>query len=223
MGVSHPSSEKEDVRYDLVGRPNLCGFAKNGHEINLRTREAVTLEYLETDFQLEIARHAPQAVFVHAGVVALKSQALVIPGPTYSGKTSLVRALLNCGATYLSDEFAVIDEKGQIHPYPRPLSLRLGKTRRRLKPPAPPELIYKMALVLDCRYQKGAIWRPQQFGPGEGVLKLFGNSVSARLTPERDLRFLSVAANNSRFYRSDRGNASTVAERILDLLAESAK
>ena len=41
-----------------------------------------------------------------------------------TGKTTLVKALVEAGATYYSDEFAVLDKEGQVQPYPVPLSIR---------------------------------------------------------------------------------------------------
>src|ERR687894_479249 len=50
-------------------------------------------------------------------VVARGGRALVRPGPSLSGKTTLVAALVRSGAAYLSDEFAVLDPEGRVHPY----------------------------------------------------------------------------------------------------------
>src|SRR5579862_5116240 len=66
-------------------------------------------EPLESDLQALVAGAARRRVFVHAGVVGWKGQAIVIPGRSYSGKTLLVAALVRAGATYYSDEYAVLD------------------------------------------------------------------------------------------------------------------
>ncbi len=55
---------------------------------------------------------------VHAGVVELGGRALLLPGSTKSGKSSLVAELLRHGAVYFSDEYALIDAQGRAHPYP---------------------------------------------------------------------------------------------------------
>ena len=60
-------------------------------------------------------------VFVHAGVVGWKNRAILIPGKSFAGKTSLVAELVKAGATYYSDEFAVLDFQGLVHPYHKPL------------------------------------------------------------------------------------------------------
>lgn len=63
---------------------------------------------------------------VHAGAVLWRERALLLPGATHAGKSSLVAELLRRGATYFSDEYALIDAEGRVHPYPRPLLMRNG-------------------------------------------------------------------------------------------------
>ena len=82
------------------------------------------LEALERDLQLYVAEQALRRVFVHAGVVGWRGRAIVIPGRTMSGKTTPVRALARAGATYYSDEYAVLDERGRVHPYLKPMSIQ---------------------------------------------------------------------------------------------------
>jgi len=66
-------------------------------------------------------------VVVHAGVVGTGSGALVVPGPSGTGKTTLTAALVAAGFTYFSDEMAAIDpDTGLVVPVPRGLSLKDG-------------------------------------------------------------------------------------------------
>lgn len=70
-----------------------------------RTMDAEDLyEALESDMDFYIAQSARQRLFVHAGVVAWKGRAIVIPGRSQSGKSTLVKAFLEAGASYYSDE-----------------------------------------------------------------------------------------------------------------------
>src|SRR4051812_15498788 len=52
-----------------------------------------------------VAERAPDHLFVHAGVVGWEGRAIVMPGASFAGKTTLVQAWLEAGATYYSDEF----------------------------------------------------------------------------------------------------------------------
>src|SRR5258708_32188866 len=81
-------------------------------------------ERFESDLRLFVGEYARHRVFVHAGVVVWKGKAIVIPGRSYSGKSTLVAALVRAGATYYSDEYAVFDSKGLVHPFSKPLEIR---------------------------------------------------------------------------------------------------
>src|SRR5262249_23642102 len=100
-----------------------------------RVRDASANETATGDLELAIGLirlqmrrfaglHAHDLTFVHAGVVPHQKAAVMIPGHSFSGKSTLVEALVRRGAVYYSDEYAVIDEQGLVHPYREPLSLR---------------------------------------------------------------------------------------------------
>ena len=92
-----------------------------------RTREPQELlDFLEADLRHHVAEHAPRRVFVHAGVVGFRGRAIVIPGRSHSGKSTLVGELIRAGATYYSDEYAVLDARGRVHPFAKPISIREG-------------------------------------------------------------------------------------------------
>jgi hypothetical protein len=64
-------------------------------------------------------------VFVHAGVVETAGRACVLVGDSGSGKTSTVAALLNRGASYLSDEVALLDpETSEVWPFHIPMAVK---------------------------------------------------------------------------------------------------
>jgi hypothetical protein len=126
--------------------------------------------------QLMAAYLAEGYLFVHAGVVGWQGRAIVIPGRSFTGKTSLVTALVRAGATYYSDEYAIFDPQGRVHPYPRPLSIREEAGRKpRLYPvetlggqagqtPLP------VGLVVVTEYQAGARWQPRTLSPSRALL-----------------------------------------------------
>ena len=114
-GFANESNGK--IRRFNLGYWNLARFA--------RTRDFEDLlDRFESHLQLTVAEYAPRHVFVHAGVVGWKGRAIVIPGMSFSGKSTLVAELLRAGATYYSDEYAAIDEHGRVHPYARDLKIR---------------------------------------------------------------------------------------------------
>jgi hypothetical protein len=176
---------------------------------------------LESDLRLYVAERATRRVFVHAGVVGWKGRAILIPGRSFTGKTTLVAELARAGAVYYSDEYAVLDARGLVHPYARPLAVREGEgpqqTRRLVeefggragKEPLP------VGLVVVTRYKRGGSWSPRRLTPGEGVLEMLANTVSARRSPERALTVLSKVADQAVILYGTRGEASRVAASIL--------
>ncbi len=186
------------------------------------------LETLERELQLYVAEYARRRVFVHAGVVGWRGRAIVIPGRTMSGKTTLVKALVEAGATYYSDEYAVLDERGRVHPYPKPLSIRengSGRTKE-VRPeafggttgvkPLP------VGLVVATSYREGAHWRPRQLVPGRAVMALLTHTVSVRRKPERALTTLRQVVADALVLKGARGEAGEVAEGLLARLTEQA-
>ncbi len=186
------------------------------------------LEILERELQLYIAEYARHRVFVHAGVVGWRGRAIIIPGRTMSGKTTLVKALVEAGATYYSDEYAVLDEHGRVHPYLKPMSVRENGDRsaKEIRPealggtsgvkPLP------VGLVVATGYREGARWRPRQLLPGRAVMALLDHTVSVRRNPERALNTLRQVVTDAVALKGVRGEATEVAETLLRRLTEKA-
>ena len=183
------------------------------------------LDLLESQLQLYVAEFAPGRVFIHAGVVGWRGKAIVIPGRSFTGKTSLVAELVRAGATYYSDEYAVLDERGIVSPYPRKLSIRTrGKVIRAVKREAE-ELGGRtgrkplpIGLVVVSEYREGGRFRPRQLSAGEGVLALLNNTLSVRRQPEVALATVTRAIAGARLIKSPRGEAAEIAADLLALL-----
>lgn len=183
-------------------------------------REAI-LETFESDLRIFVAELATHRVFVHAGVVGWKGQAIIIPGRSYSGKSTLVAELVRAGATYYSDEYAVLDSRGRVYPFAKPLELREeGEFRQRkvnvaelgghagIKP-------LPVGLVLMTQYKRDARWRPRSLTAGKGVLEMLFNTVSARRSPERALATLHRVTAGAEVLKGVRGDAVELAAAVL--------
>ena len=71
------------------------------------------------------ATQANQYVMIHAAVLERDGRALVLPGVTGAGKSTLCAGLALRGWRLFSDEFALIrPADGQVDPWPRPISLK---------------------------------------------------------------------------------------------------
>jgi hypothetical protein len=181
--------------------------------------------HLESALHFNVAMSAPKRIFVHAGVVGWKGRALLIPGRSRSGKSTLVAALVRAGATYYSDEYAVIDEQGRVHPYAKPLSLRdengraarvpIEKLSENGVPPTVGAKALPVGTVVMMKFQEGARWRPREVTAGQGVLDLLDNTVVAQQRPADALAYLNAALQNARVLHGRRGEAAEVIEALL--------
>ncbi|HKV39826.1 MAG TPA: hypothetical protein VJX67_11490 [Blastocatellia bacterium] len=181
------------------------------------------LETLESDVQLFVAETARKRLFIHAGVVGWNGRAVIVPGRSFSGKSTLVSELVRAGATYYSDEYAVLDPKGRVHPFPKPLTLRKnGGDERQTKVPV--ELLggstgskpLAVGLVVISHYKEDARWRPQPLSAGRGVLEILANAVPARGKPAEALAVLERTVRGASVIKGVRGDAAGVAASILE-------
>jgi hypothetical protein len=203
---------------------------RNFHQLYLETERLVrtvnidnVFEALESHLDFLIASEAPRDIFVHAGVVAWNGRVIIIPGPSMSGKTMLVAALLRVGASYYSDDFAVLDENGNVHPFPRPLSLRQADGgHRKAEPTEFNALIGRqplpVGLVVDAAYHAGASWRARTLTPGRALLTLLKNTVPAHARARDVLPVLREIALRAPAIKSRRGEADDVVQHILQYL-----
>jgi hypothetical protein len=209
-----------DRLYDLAAREgDRFALSADGCGLVEGTR-AAALDMLAADVQAYVAEMAPDRVFVHAGVIGWKGRALVVPGRSRSGKSTLIAGLVRAGATYYSDEYAVLDERGHVHPYPRPLSLRRGGAGARQVPAqklggtigVEP---LRVGLVVLSEYRPGSRWRPRALSVGRAVFELIAHTVSIRRQPEAALAALRSAVDGARVLQGERGEAGAMVPELL--------
>src|SRR5918911_112243 len=159
---------------------------------------------LESDIRLHVAERAERRLFVHAGVVGWRGQAVLIAGRSFSGKTTLVAEMVRAGATYYSDEFAILDERGRVHPFPKPLSIRREGEHKQVDhavealggrsgvEPLP------VRLVVCGEFKPGASWMPRELSAGEGILEMLANTIAARRQPAKALSTLQRVTEQAR-------------------------
>jgi hypothetical protein len=181
------------------------------------------LAALEREIRQSIAASAVRRTFVHAGVVGWRGRAILVPGRSRSGKTTLVAELVKAGALYLSDEFAVLDGRGRVHPFAKPLSIRgaggcdTHAQARRAEDlggtvgtqPLP------VGLVVLAERRPGAFWRPDRLSRGQAVLEMLAHTVPARLRPEASLASLERAVAKATVLRGVRDEAAALVPELL--------
>ncbi len=179
------------------------------------------LDAFTTHLRAAFAEYSRSKLFVHAGAVGWNGAAIIFPGKSRAGKSTLIAELIKAGATYFSDEFAVLDDKGQVHPFAKPLSLRDTPSSRQRETPV--ETLggvaarkpLPVALVVMAQYRDGARWKPTTLSPGEGALEIMAHTIAARRWPALALSVIGAVADRAIVIRSERGDAREVAYKIL--------
>ena len=181
----------------------------------------VALDLLASKVRLTVAEFAERIVFLHAGVIGWKGRAIIIPGKSFAGKTTLVAEFARKGCAYFSDEYALLDRDGLVHPFPKKLSLRgiagdyeqsdfdverLGG--RRARAPAP------VGWILLTEYHKTKRSELRRVNLGEGLMACLANSISVRRNPRFVLEVLERAARRTTVLKAARVEAAEFVEEV---------
>ena len=218
-------SEKVDQLFEL-NRSSGGGsyrMTKNGEYITWGRSRQKFLKFFDSMVRVAVGENAVDRVFLHAGAVGWKGRAIVMPADSFQGKSTLVSELVRRGATYLSDDFAIIDENCMVYPFARDISLRtdqyvsfelpvtdLGGVAETLPQP--------LGLVLLTHYREGAIWRPKILTPGVGVMKIMPFALSLNSRPEFSLKVLHNVSARAIIASGSRGSAELFARTLLNFV-----
>ena len=232
-GWRYGAGSSPDHLYQIWGDPNSIRFSYEGVATVVALADRLSVETLADHLDLLVSTESPEFLFVHAGVVGWRGQALLIPGSSFAGKSTLVNALVGAGADYLSDEFAVLEPNGRVLPYSRPLKQRLSGGRvvrtlptsqwgRRDSVTAPGSQntagSLEIGLVALLAYKEGAFLDYRRLSPGELVLELMKHTVAAQRRPALALNTLSGLCEGVPGITGWRGEAKECVEEIEGLL-----
>jgi hypothetical protein len=218
--------EKTDVEHHFTlfwDRNGEDWLFLNGKEVPSNHTRTDVLRGFETQLRLTVAEYAPEKVFVHAGVVAWKDKAIVIPARSFRGKTSLVAELVRRGAVYYSDEYAIFDAEGWVYPFPKTLSIR-GEIDEWTQKEYPVEAFggragekkIPVGLILITQFEPEAEWKPEVLSAGQGILEILEHVVPIRYNPKFSIKVLNQVANRAIIAKTLRSDVSKSADLILD-------
>lgn len=223
-------SRKADATFLIQRKPKRrdCFVLQASHGFPETELAYRTLEELASEFHFAVSLFARPYLFVHAGVVLLRGQAIVLPGRSMSGKSTLVSALVALGAIYYSDEYAVIDGRGRVYPYPKALALRIRGVRDRRFESLPVSTTNKNSAPLDAgvvaflEYKANSHWKPRRLTPAEAVLALLENTVAAQARSRFALRALSALARRVISIKGLRPDISIAVPALVELVSDCA-
>jgi hypothetical protein len=248
-GALLPTADPEgpDGPADLV----VSGSA-DGYDLRARTDPVVqrfrttaelvgAIEFGVTHFLL--GAH-PEATHLHAaGAVAAPAgegaPAILALGPSGSGKSSLALAWSRSGLPLLGDDVVLVDARGRLAPFPRPV--RVGAERLRevgasvgpaaLVDEATREARYdategagwagpgaRAAVVARIRWAAGAPVRVEPLSAAEGLQLLVGSVLGTGVSPLASFPRFADALHGARLVEVRFGNAVQAADALRELL-----
>lgn len=215
--------EKTNRRFSikLFGKENFRVEIDN-EKTHFGVESEKCLSYFFSHLRVKVAEYAESKVFLHAGVVGWKKQAIIIPANSFKGKTTLVSELVKQGAEYYSDEYAVLDENGLVHPFPKMLSMR-GIIDKYTQKDISAEEFGKtgidplpVGLVLFTEFVKGADWEPESLSVGQSIMEILPHTIPIRYKPEFSLSVLNKILSRAIIAKSQRSEASQFAKILIE-------
>lgn len=169
--------------------------------------------------QMRLTWSAERFIFLHCGVVRLEDHAWLFPGLSKAGKSTVVKEFCRRGAAFYSDEYAVFDEDGLVHSYPRALWTRV--TRRKREPTDPLSLGWKStfgpisaARVYLCPFKKTSDEPPAEVGLSEIIEELVALLCCAPDRRSSARERLTHALASARCWMGKRGEVNDFASQI---------
>lgn len=192
------------------------------HTVRVDTSDPNWRDRLESDLGLFAAERLAGLVAVHAGVIVIDGAVIVVPGTSFSGKSTLCAAALDAGYEVWSDEYALVDPTdGSVRGYPRRIRLRLDGGGSARRPVSPSGVARVPALVAKLEFDRDRS-EPvvlEDMSQGDVVMSLIANTVCASSRPNEAFDAAIAVARACPGVRARRGAASEA----IDALARAVR
>lgn len=192
----------------------------------------------------QLASECSRGLLLHAAALGWRGRAVILPGRTGTGKTTLAAWLTKRGFDYLSDELVYLPEGDlTVQPFPRPLTVKtagLPLVRRLLDldrhaaqtvvvPEAtfiPPTLLgvggpatdLPVGVTVAFQYEENAPFSLRPLSKAEAGLVLMGGLVNARNLPGHGFGAIAHLAREIPAWKVVYGDPSHVVEPMKALL-----
>lgn len=213
-----------EIEYSMLqANGNAYIALRNQQQIATAQSLLGALQEVITDLQVLIAGKIENRVFIHAAVVAIDGKAIILPGQSGVGKSTITSALIRLGAQYLSDEFALIDSMGMVHPYARYLAIKNPTFGvKRLSPEAFGALSFEgiaaPKAVVFARFKPSGSNVLIKLSRSELILNCMPHCLGIRSQVPETLASLNALSMRVQGYSAERGEAEEFAKVLLDLL-----
>lgn len=207
----------------------ICSILQNGKVMVTDRLSHKFWKYFDSLVRILVAEFTKEVVMVHAGVVGWRGKAIVVPGDSFFGKTTLVAEFIRAGAEYYSDEYAVFDENGLVHPFERPLSLRPdGPKYVEIETPAEDisgrigQDPIHVGCILFTKYIPESKVNYEFLSAGEAVVRIVAQTIPIRRNSEFAIKVLKNAFSSAIIVQSPRSEAREFARDFLEFVDNTA-
>lgn len=176
----------------------------------------LALVALEGTIRSYISIAATGLIFIRGGAVGYDGRAILLPGNSFSGKSTLVAALVDAGARYYSEDYAPIDSDGHVHRFRGPADSRA--TSGAVTP-----LPLRIGLVVSTYFVPGAEWQPTTIEGSAAALEVLSDTVTVVTRPAEAMQALKrVFEGGAQLLKGERGEAGDLAPLLLEQLSQVA-
>jgi len=141
------SAEESDLLFSIKQNKNIS-LKVDDEQLWKGTDSGEITAAFEVHFYTRIVQKlTPELSSIHSACVGVHGNAWMFAGVSDAGKSSICTKALLEGCSYLSDEFSLLNEAGEIEPFPRPL--QWGKEEH----PAFPHAMMKDANIKKTSFQ----------------------------------------------------------------------
>jgi hypothetical protein len=186
--------EELDRRWPPQGLRRVDGEpdGEPASRVRLSADTTAAWDRLESDLGLFAAERVADRVAVHAALAVVDGRAIVVPGRSFTGKTTLGVALAAAGAVLASDEYALVDPAtGLVTGWPRPARIRVPEGGSRREPVAAAIPPTPVAIVALLRHDAGHGEEPpltlEPISRADAVVRILDETVCARSRPDASL------------------------------------
>lgn len=176
---------------------------------------------VESTLGLFAAEHLSNLVALHAALILTDVGAIVLPGSSHAGKSTLAWEARRRGMHVLGDEYTLIDPStGRVQGWPRPVRRRTPSGLERWVSSAEEHSLahvdHRVALVAAVRFDPTSD-AMAGMKRSDMVLRVLENTVCARNRPEDSFRAALALTDNAHLIGGTRAESSAALDHLLEM------